>query len=33
MSTTSRAHVDEALVVLAVWGSVKGSGPDLKDLE
>lgn len=22
----------EALVVLAVWGSVKGSGPDLKDI-
>jgi plasmid stabilization system protein ParE len=34
----TRHHVyylvgSEALVVLAVWGSVKGSGPDLKDIE
>ncbi len=33
----TRHHVyylvgSEALVVLAVWGSVKGSGPDLKDI-
>jgi plasmid stabilization system protein ParE len=34
----SRNHVyylvgTEVVLVLAVWGSVKGSGPDLKDVE